>query len=69
MLQKLTQLAHAGVEHGSEAEAAAHESGGATTTIIVITAATIFILAIAVRFLTKDKSSSKQDKTNSDSRD
>lgn len=55
-------LAHAGVEHSSEAEALAHQSQ-TTTLIIIVTAVTLFVLAVAVRLLSgkqpKDKPSEK----------
>ncbi|MDZ7786318.1 MAG: hypothetical protein U5L95_04330 [Candidatus Saccharibacteria bacterium] len=52
MQNTLLKLAHAGAEHGSEAEAAAHRSDDSVTMIIVVTAVTLIVLVLAVRFLT-----------------
>lgn len=50
----LNIVAHAGVEHSNEAEAASHQSGS-TTLIIVITSVTLIVIAVAVRFLGREE--------------
>jgi F0F1-type ATP synthase membrane subunit c/vacuolar-type H+-ATPase subunit K len=59
-MQNILLLAHAGVEHASEAEATSHKTTSSLTIVLVGSALVIFGLVIAVRILSKSPKNNKQ---------
>lgn len=54
-MYSLYLLAHAGVEHTSQAEAASHETSNTLTVVLVGTALAVITLGIVVKLLAKPR--------------